>query len=256
MRLQQRAEHGSCFFSSQDVKAIGLLSRPVGPGAGHALPARTRMDPGLLAMARTRLAGSLRAHPRTRVQHRFAQSRVRFEVRQLRPTKPQRDRAGPPRFSVDESARVQRLDHLMHDRRRHLEEGSEIRLGWRHAVKPAVVIDERQILALLDGEGCRRPERRCLVGHVPVLDVRVTPRTDVRSPLATAFTVSNPHLPTAGGLLRRSIRTASGCGVFARVLRRLCARAQSVLRAVAPDGHAIRRRSTRLPHRTGSPHPG
>ena len=123
MRLQQRAKHGSGFFSGQDVKAMGLLSRAVGPRAGRALPARTRLDPSFLATARTRPAGFLRAHRSTRVQHWLAQSGMRFEVRQLRPTKPQRDRAGLPRFSVDESARVQRLDHLMHDWRRHLEEG-------------------------------------------------------------------------------------------------------------------------------------
>ena len=105
MRLQQRAEHGSCFFSGQDVKAIGFLSRLAGAAAGRTLLVRTRMDPAFLAPARTRPAGSLRGHPRARVQQRFAQS-GRFEVRQVRPTKPQRDRAGLPGFSVDESARV------------------------------------------------------------------------------------------------------------------------------------------------------
>lgn len=64
----------------------------------------------------------------------------------------QPDCACPPRLSVDESARVERLDHLMHDGRRDPEEATEVCFSRWHAVNLAVVIDERQVLALLGRE--------------------------------------------------------------------------------------------------------
>jgi hypothetical protein len=74
------------------------------------------------------------------------------QVRQFCTSQSQPDCACLPRFSVDESARVERLDHLMYDRRRDAEEPTEVCLSRWRTVNLAVVIDEREVLALLGRE--------------------------------------------------------------------------------------------------------
>jgi hypothetical protein len=58
-------------------------------------------------------------------------------------------------LTVDESARIERLDHLMHDRWRDSEESLQIGFGWRSPVDLRVVIDVREILPLLRRERLR-----------------------------------------------------------------------------------------------------
>ena len=90
----------------------------------------------------------------------------------------QPDCACLPRLSVDESARVERLDHLMHDGRRDPEEATEVCFSRWHAVNLAEVIDERQVLALLGRERrrnvneprrTRRPAPRRLIAGRAIL---------------------------------------------------------------------------------------
>jgi hypothetical protein len=50
--------------------------------------------------------------------------------------------------------RVKRLDHLVHDRRRHAKEPPEIGFGRWRAVNLRLVVNEREILPLL---ACERP---------------------------------------------------------------------------------------------------
>ena len=78
-----------------------------------------------------------------------------IEIRQLRSRDPKRYRARFPRFPVDESVRVERLDHLMHNRRCDSKIPLKVRFGRWRAVNLAVVVDEREILPLLD---CERPQ--------------------------------------------------------------------------------------------------
>jgi hypothetical protein len=58
------------------------------------------------------------------------------------------DGASLPRRSLDEAARFERQDHLVHGRRRDSKVLLHLGLRWRVAVNFAVVIDERQVLPL------------------------------------------------------------------------------------------------------------
>ena len=56
----------------------------------------------------------------------------------------QPDRPGLPRDATDQPAPLQRDDHVVHGRRRHLEELLEVRFGRRLPVEQRVGVDERQ----------------------------------------------------------------------------------------------------------------
>jgi len=49
-----------------------------------------------------------------------------LEIRQLRSRQPESDRTRRSRFTIDESARLERHDHLMHDGRRDSKEALKI----------------------------------------------------------------------------------------------------------------------------------
>lgn len=80
-----------------------------------------------------------------------------LQIGQLRPRQPKPDGAGGTWLTLDQSARVERLDHLMDDRRRDAKEALQIRFGRRPPVDLRVVVDVREILPLL-----RRERLRCL----------------------------------------------------------------------------------------------
>ena len=68
-------------------------------------------------------------------------------------------RACGSRFTIDESPRRERLDHLVYRRRRDAEEPLEIRFGRRPSVNLRAVVNEGEILPLLRGE------RFCFAGN-------------------------------------------------------------------------------------------
>jgi hypothetical protein len=75
-----------------------------------------------------------------------------FEVRQLRSRQSKPDRACGSWFAINESARRERLDHLVHDGWRDAEELLKIGFGRRPSMDLRVVVDEREILSLLRRE--------------------------------------------------------------------------------------------------------
>lgn len=64
--------------------------------------------------------------PNTR-SSRIPACAILFEIRQLRSRQSKPDRACGSRFAIDESARRERFDHLVHHRRRDAEEPLKIR---------------------------------------------------------------------------------------------------------------------------------
>lgn len=94
-----------------------------------------------------------------------------FEIRQLGSSQPKPCRAGSPWLTVDETARVERLDHLMHVRWRDSEESLQIRFGSLRApslfeehTEVDVVIPERPAPDADDPTGWRAAE--ALIGFI------------------------------------------------------------------------------------------
>lgn len=113
-----------------------------------------------------------------------------FEIRQLRSRQSKPYRARDSRLTVDESARLQRLNHLVHDRRRHSEKPLQIRFGRRPAVDLRVVVDVREILSLLRGEGLHLVDDRFGLGLLiskRVLDAREPVAHGIKQPPDARF---------------------------------------------------------------------
>jgi hypothetical protein len=83
-----------------------------------------------------------------------------FEIRQLGSRQPKPYRARCSWLTDDESAGLERLDHLMHDRWRDSEESLQIRFGRWPPVDLRVVVDVREILPLLRRERLRLADDR------------------------------------------------------------------------------------------------